>query len=119
MPKKKIHSRRKGANGELEAAHYFSAKGFPARRGQQFSGLGDSPDIVVDNLSQYWFEVKRTEKGNPYNWIDQAVRDAKGNKTPVVLHRRSGQPWICLILIDDFLHLMQHVKMNQPVTVLK
>ena len=48
--KKKINSRQKGARGERELAAVFTTAGFPARRGQQFSGSPDSPDIVVEGL---------------------------------------------------------------------
>jgi Holliday junction resolvase len=38
----KINSN-KGARYERELARYFEENGFPARRGQQFAGGGDSP----------------------------------------------------------------------------
>lgn len=106
MPKR-INSRKKGSRGELELAHYLTARGFPARRGQQFSGLGESPDIVCETLDQFLIECKRIEKGSLYPWLDQAIRDAKGKKTPVVIHRRSNQPWVAILLIDDFLNLVR------------
>jgi hypothetical protein len=81
-----MNSRNKGKRGELEAAKFLASEGFPARRGQQFSGGTDSPDVVCEALPGIHFEVKRTEKGNPYDWVAQAERDA-GHKIPVVLHR--------------------------------
>lgn len=107
MAKKRINSRKKGSGGELELAHYLTAKGFPARRGQQFSGLGESPDIVCETLDDWLIECKRVEGGNPYNWLDQAIRDAKLKRKPVVLHRRNSQPWIALLQIDDWLELVR------------
>jgi hypothetical protein len=45
-----MNSRNKGKRGELEAAHMLTHEGFPARRGQQFSGGTDSPDVVCESL---------------------------------------------------------------------
>ena len=42
----KINSRAKGARYERELARYLDENGFPARRGQQFAGGSDSPDVV-------------------------------------------------------------------------
>lgn len=99
-----MNSRRKGKAGELEFAHYLTDAGYPARRGQQFSGGKDSPDVICDSLPVHW-EVKRTECGNPYNWIEQAVRDASG-KTPVVAHRRNGKDWLAIMPMDAFLQIL-------------
>ena len=46
----KINSRAKGARYERELARYFEENGFPARRGQQFAGGSDSPDVVCDEF---------------------------------------------------------------------
>lgn len=105
---KRINSKQKGKRGELELAHYLTDRGFPARRGQQYEGGSDSPDVIIDNLPQYNIEVKRVDKGvKIYDWMDQAVRDSKGKKIPVVVHRKSHQPWVCILLIDDFLNLVR------------
>jgi Holliday junction resolvase len=104
---KKINSRAKGATGEREIANYFTANGFPARRGQQFSGSSDSPDIVCDSLSGYHFEIKRVDRGvNIYDWMAQAIKDAGSEKTPVVIHRKSREDWVVIMRIDDFLELV-------------
>mgnify|MGYP007029125919 FL=1 len=46
----KINSRSKGARYERELSKYLSENGFPARRGQQFAGGSDSPDVVSDEF---------------------------------------------------------------------
>ena len=94
------NSRAKGARGELECSKEWAAvMGGAARRGQQFAGGSDSPDIVHD-FPGIHIEVKRTERGNPYSWLEQATRDCQG-KCPVVLHRRSHQPWILVVRLSD------------------
>jgi hypothetical protein len=100
-----MNSRAKGARGEREAAQAWvesmAAAGISvtARRGQQFSGGTESPDVVT-SLPTIHLEVKRTEKGNPYHWVEQAVRDA-GPKLPIVLHRRNGQEWLAIVRLED------------------
>ena len=95
-----MNSRAKGCRGEREASKAWSEVfGVDARRGCQFQGGEDSPDIVTGH-SDIHVEVKRVERGNPYAWIDQAVADASAN-VPVVLHRRNNQPWLLLVRLSD------------------
>lgn len=91
-----MNSRDKGKRGELEFAHYLKERGIEARRGQQFSGGGDSPDVVTD-LTGVHFEVKRREAGNPYHWLKQATDDAGISKIPIVAHRRNDQKWMAIL----------------------
>jgi Holliday junction resolvase len=99
---KRINSRAKGKNGELELANRLKQYGFAARRGQQFHGGSGSPDVVCEGLSPFHLEVKRVEAGNLYNWLEQAIKDA-GSKVPLVMHRRSNRPWVVIMRLDDFL----------------
>jgi len=95
-----MNSRSKGARGEREAAAAWSlVMGGGARRGQQFSGSPDSPDVVTDYPGIH-LESKRVERGNPYEWLSQAVADA-GGKVPVVLHRRNRQEWVVVMRLSD------------------
>jgi Holliday junction resolvase len=45
-----MNSREKGKRGERQWRDELRAQGFAARRGQQFSGSPDSPDVVCDDL---------------------------------------------------------------------
>lgn len=93
-------SRAKGCRGELEASKCWAhVMGGKARRGQQFAGGNDSPD-VISSFPGIHLEVKRCERGNPYDWVGQARRDAQG-KCPVVLHRRNNQPWLLIMELSD------------------
>ena len=49
--KPKINSRQKGARGERQWRDELRANGYVARRGQQFSGSADSPDVVCNDLA--------------------------------------------------------------------
>jgi Holliday junction resolvase len=109
--KKKINSRAKGASGERELAAYLVECGIPARRGQQFAGGGDSPDVVAD-LPGLHLEVKRVEALRLWPAIDQAQRDAPIGATPVIVHRASRRPWVAIVTLDDFLDLYRRA--NPP-----
>jgi hypothetical protein len=103
-----MNSRQKGKRGELEAAKFLTAEGFPSRRSQQYCGdtKGDSSDVLCECLPKLHFEVKRTERGNPYDWIAQAKRDA-GWKIPVVLHRRNDSEWLAILPADVFCKILR------------
>jgi Holliday junction resolvase len=102
-----MNSRTKGKRGELEAAQLLREHGFDARRGQQFHGGGDSPDVVSEKLAGFHVEVKRRENGNPYAWVVQAEGDAAEGKVPLVLHRRNGMQWLAIMNAADLLDLIR------------
>lgn len=109
-PKKRINSRNKGKCGELELAKHLIGLGFDgARRGQQFSGGSDSPDVVCASLPGIHIECKRVEQGNLYTWLAQAQRDC-GKNVPVVMHRRSKQKWVVILPLDQFLKMIPKPK---------
>ena len=101
-----INSKAKGKAGELEFAHYLTAHGFPARRGQQFSGGSESPDVICEILHDVHFEVKRREKGNPYEWVEQALTDNPAAAVHVVAHRRNQHEWLAILPMEELLRLL-------------
>lgn len=104
MPK---NSRAKGQRGELECAELFKAHGYEARRGQQYAGGGDSPD-VVHSMPGIHVEVKRTERLSLYEALGQATRDAKATgkgETPTVFHKANNKPWVVIMGAEDFFRL--------------
>lgn len=101
----RINSKQKGKKGELELAHYLTDRGFEARRGQQYSGTPDSPDIICESLSKYHIECKRVEKLNIDNAMHQAIEDSGKDQIPVVMHRKNREDWKVTMLLDDFLDL--------------
>jgi Holliday junction resolvase len=103
-----VNSRAKGKVGELEWAAFLREHGFDdARRGQQFKGGGDSPDVV--GMTGFHPEVKRVEEkaaGTIYDWLAQAVRDAAAGLVPLVAHRRNRKEWVVILRAEDFLKLV-------------
>jgi Holliday junction resolvase len=109
-----INSRSKGAQAEREWRDVLRDEGYlKARRGQQFSGSPDSPDVVCPELAGIHFEVKRVEKLNIADAMAQAAADCAGksdgcgSKTPVVAHRRNRTPWLVTMLAADFFKLLR------------
>ena len=101
-----MNSRAKGARGERQWRDELRANGYAARRGQQFSGSPDSPDVVCDSLPWIHFEVKAVERLNIEDAMDQARRDA-GVKVPVVAHRRSFRPWLVTMNAETFFRFLR------------
>jgi Holliday junction resolvase len=100
-----MNSREKGKRGEREFAEYLRERGFDARRGQQFSGGADSPDVVT-NIPGIHFEVKRRESGSLYEWLSQAIKDAGFGKTPIVAHRKNQKEWVAILPMANLLALL-------------
>ena len=106
-----MNSRSKGKRGELDFAKYLvrqleghtvNGEQVVARRGQQFRGGQDQPDVIT-NVPRH-FEVKRTERLRMYEAVEQAVRD--GGDKAVVAHKANHKPWLAIMLMDEFLELL-------------
>lgn len=101
-------SRQKGKRGEREAAAELgSLLGCTARRGVQYQGGPQSPDVVLEGVNIH-VEAKRVEALNLYAAIDQARADA-GTKVPIVWHRRNGKRSVIIVAVDDLMSLAQEI----------
>jgi hypothetical protein len=112
-----MNSREKGKRGERQWRDVLRANGFAARRGQQFCGSSESPDVVCDELWWIHFEVKVVERLNIEDAMDQARRDAANGgmanpkwqmgKVPVVPHKRNFRPWLVTIEEPTFFKFLR------------
>lgn len=101
-------SKQKGKRGEREAAAELGALlGCNARRGVQYQGSTDSPDVVLEGVGIH-VECKRTEALNVYKAIEQATGDA-GQKVPVVWHRRNGKPSLVIVETARLIELASEI----------
>lgn len=108
-PKKKpVNSRSKGKRGELELAKRLTELGHPARRGVQFKGGEESPDVVCPSLEGFHIECKLTATCQMFSpaqlmaWDAQARADAGAWKTPIVIHRWNGaRQWWVRVLTQE------------------
>jgi hypothetical protein len=101
-----VNSRDKGKRGEREFAALLSEHGFHARRGQQFSGGEDSPDVVSEALAWLHVEVKRVQNLNLTDACVQAEGDC-GGKPWIVAHRRNHAPWLITMRAETFFQLLR------------
>lgn len=111
-PKKKkrpVNSRRKGKEGEREWRDVLIAAGFTARRGQQFRGGADQPDVVCEELDgKFHPEVKFSQDvpKQVYVYMEQAVAERPSSAVPYVAMRRSRAPWLVVLLASDWVRIM-------------
>jgi len=95
-------SREKGKRGEREVASLLREYGYDARRGQQYHGGSDSPDVV--GLAGVHIEVKRTERLDLYGALAQSKGDA-GEEMPIVVHRKNNAEWVVIQPLKDWIDL--------------
>ena len=110
----RINSRAKGCAGEREFRDVLREAGFRARRGQQYAGNPDAPDVVCPDLPHIQWEVKRVQALNIHQAMAKAILDA-GGKMPVIAHRKNNTDWLCTLRASDFLDLVKettHVRLR-------
>ena len=90
-------------SSDLEVAELLRSHGFAARRGIQFAGGPDSPDVV--GLPGVHVEVKRTESLRLYPALEQAMQDRREGDVASVWHRQNGRAWVVILPVEDFLSL--------------
>lgn len=101
-------SREKGKRGEREWASFCREHGYRnVRRSVQYSGrAGTAADCI--GLPGIHQEIKRVEKLNLYDAVNQAVRDSnaedKGN-IPIVAHRKNDCEWLVTMRAEDWFAL--------------
>lgn len=100
-----MNSNLKGKTFEREIARYLREHGYTeARRGQQYKGGGDSPDVV--GLRGFHIEAKRTEHFRLYEALKQSIRDCAEGEKPIVIHRKNNEPSVVIMLLDDFMEVI-------------
>ena len=110
-----MNSRRKGAGGELDAAHWLTDEtGVSWIRAAQRCGRNGQADVVPevgwpDGVPRLHVEVKRVAKLAVRHFLDQAILDAGDDAdsgVPLVLMREDRGPgWMALLRGADFLRL--------------
>ena len=90
-------SRQKGKRGEREAAAELGQLlGVDARRGVQYQGGPDSPDVVLDGVAIH-VEAKRVERLQLWAALEQAKKDSPPGKTPVVWHKSNRRVSVVIV----------------------
>ena len=104
--KRMINSKQKGAAGEREWAKFCRKHGYrDCRRTAQYCGnTGDASDVV--GLIGIHQEVKRVERLNLENAMEQASRDSAAlDNLPIVAHRKNRGEWMVTMWAEDWFAL--------------
>ena len=101
-------SREKGKRGEREFAALLRDYGIKARRGVQYHGGPNSPDVV--GFKPFHIEVKRAERLDVYGALAQSTKDSAKGEIPIVAHRRNGMDWIVVMDFEDFMKVAGYAK---------
>jgi hypothetical protein len=98
-----VNSKQKGARAERQAAAHLRELGHTkARRGRQYHGGPESPDLA-DAVPGVHFEVKHTERLELWKAIKQAEEDC-GLDVPVVMFKRNRNPWHLAVRAEYMTH---------------
>lgn len=105
----KINSKQKGKAGELEFAHECEKYGFSkVHRTAQTNGKLEQSLADCEGLEGIHIEVKRVEKLNIDDAMEQSIRDLetkKEKRIPVVFHRKNRKPWKATMLFEDWVKI--------------
>jgi hypothetical protein len=95
--------RRKGVVGEQDVVKCFREYGFPdARR----TGVAGQEDGDIASAGPYMVEVKRVERLDiPSWWAKLLGRALAKDRIPLLVFRRSSEPWKVCVDLDYFLML--------------
>lgn len=100
------NSRAKGVRGELEWRDYLNENGLDARRGRQYCGDPDAPDVKSDLDEWFHTEVKRVERLSIHAAMEKAEEDCGDDAVPYVAHRRNRKPWLVTMRAIDAVPIM-------------
>lgn len=84
------------------------AEGYEARRGQQFSGGTDSPDVICGDLPGLHFEVKLVQNLNVDRVMNEQAEPDAGDKIPVIAHRKNHSKWLVTLKAEDFFLILRN-----------
>lgn len=100
------YQQQKGAAGERELAAILGNYGYVCDRGGSFS-MGEVPDLI--GLPGIHIEVKRVEKLNVMEAMEQSIRDSERMEDgiPALFHRRNRKPWLVTMRLEDWISLYE------------
>jgi Holliday junction resolvase len=97
--------REKGKRGEQEIARLFRAEGYDVDRVPNSGGLHIPGDIT--GLDGFHIEVKRQEVIRILEWCRQSETEAPDETIPLVIWRRSREPWRVTLPLAFFFKMIK------------
>lgn len=105
-----VNSKQKGARFERELAGILRDYGYSCRRTVQYCGkTGEAMDVA--GLPGIHVEAKHCETMRLYDWMDQAVRDAK-HGLPAVFHKKNYAPILVTMRLEDWIEIYRQYELN-------
>jgi len=101
------NAREKGKRGEREWSKTLNSllPGSNARRGRQYKGTAESPDVISD-LPIHW-EVKRRQSFNVHRAVSACRDECSVNRWPAVAHRKDNERWLVSMDAEDFARILK------------
>jgi len=99
-----VNPRSKGSVGEREVVEILRSRGYNVRRSPHSGALEWAKGDILG--APWHLEVKRCESVRIAEWCRQAEEQAK-KRVPLVVFRRSREPWRVCLRFDDFLALIE------------
>lgn len=99
-----MNAKRKGSDGERELAALLNMAGIAAHRNDQmYIGGKGNPDVSAELFGRpLHIEVKRVERLNILDAVEQAIRDADG-AFPLVAHRKNRSQWLVTMPLQSLI----------------
>lgn len=104
-----MNSKKKGSRGERALRDVWKSHGYKeAHRSQQYSGRGESSADIegIDPRLHIECKVGYTYK-TIYDFMEQAVSDAKEGQIPIVNCKMDRKEWLCVMKLDDFIKIFK------------
>lgn len=99
-------NRNKGANAEREVARIINERlGLALHRTPLSGGMQWRGD--VQGLPGHHVEVKRCETYKLDAWLKQTEEDAPEGTVPLLVFRKSHQPWRVVMSLDHYLDVLE------------
>jgi Holliday junction resolvase len=105
--------REKGRRGEQEVARILRSRGFDAERIPNSGGLTEKGDVKSKDLPRLHFEVKFQETWSLLKWLRQAIEEALPTQVPVVVFKKSREPWRVSVTLEHYLDLIEDSEYDQ------
>ena len=99
-----INSKQKGARFERKLAAKLRDEGYECRRTQQYCGsTGDASDVI--GLPGIHIEAKNQERMHLYDWMAQAIHDAKDGLLPTVFHKKNNAEILVTMRFNNWIKI--------------
>ena len=105
-----MNSKDKGKRGERHVAKVLREHGYDAKRGVQYQGSPDSPDVV--GIPGVHIEVKFTEHLNIWNALAQSEKDAGADEIPIVVFKRNRSKDYVALSLENFIEIFKKGQNN-------